>query len=155
MKKYYFFILHLFFLYTAANGQGFIHFPDSTYWHLRHSSVGGNPCMNSSKTYVLEYLDGDTVINSIFRYYLDSSYIDSAVAYLSEQGNTEARCAIVPICFQYGSDTATACAHLAAISQSADSLMQTTDTLRGKRLRNFCDLYTLLFRVKYSEGGVF
>lgn len=96
-----------------------------------------------------------SIINSIVRYYLDSSYIDSAVAYLTEQGNTEARCAIVPICLQYGSDTAIACTHLAALSQTSDSLMQTTDTLRGKRLRNFCDLYTMLFRVKYSEGGYF
>lgn len=93
--------------------------------------------------------------NAIVRYYLDSAYIDSAVAYLTELGSTEARCAIVPICFQYGTDTATACAHLAAISQAADSLMQTADTLKGKKLRTFCDLYTLLFRVKYSEGGYF
>jgi len=64
MKRIYF-SLPLFFVCFFAQGQGFIHFPDSTYWHLSHLNGYDFPCTNYSKTDVLEYFEGDTVINSI------------------------------------------------------------------------------------------
>jgi hypothetical protein len=99
--------------------------------------------------------EAQSMLNAIVRYYLDSTYIDSAVAYLAEQKNTDAICALVPICLQYTLDTLAVCTHLALLSNEADSLLQTTDSLRGRQLRSFCDIYTFLFRLKYSEEGYF
>jgi hypothetical protein len=66
MKKLYLFpCLLCLQLYCFGQGQSFIHFPDSTYWHLTHLNGNDYPCTSYSKTDVLEYFDGDTVINSI------------------------------------------------------------------------------------------
>ncbi len=93
-------------------------------------------------------------IGAIVREYLDTTWIDSAVVYLKQEGSIEAICALVPL--QIKRDTTDAKERIADIRYEATCREAINPTCRiAANLKGFCDFHEALMRINTKPGAYF